>query len=213
MRPRLLVLVTPVLALAAAAVAAPAPPTLVSLRPSAAAGSDLTVAIGGTGLAAPAAVPQVRGTDGQVVAVGWVATRSATGMTAVFRLAGARPGRYRVIVTEAGGAPSNAVELTLSPEVGISPASGPPGTPFTYSGRGFTGRGGLTSHLEGRDGRIWQDKRIGASPEGTFEQTIQSDEFRPGLYTVWASDDVTQVRTAAFTFEVTGPTRAPSPRP
>jgi hypothetical protein len=89
-------------------------------------------------------------------------------------------------------------------EVRISPASGHPGTPFTYSGRGFTGRSGVTSHLQGPDGLEWQAKRIGTSPEGTFEQTIVSGEFVPGTYAVWAKDDRTSITSARFTFEVVG---------
>jgi hypothetical protein len=210
------VLIAAAAAVAAAAAfgfAAPATaPTLRAITPEASVGSVVTLDLTGSGLGATDIVPEVRDADGQAVAAGTVLARSATALTARFALAGARPGTYTVVARDRAGATSNGLVLRLSAEVGISPASGPPGTPFTYSGRGFTGRAGLTSHLEGRDGRIWQDKRIGASPEGTFEQTILSGEFLPGLYTVWASDDTTGLRTAPFTFRVTGPSPA-SPRP
>jgi hypothetical protein len=94
---------------------------------------------------------------------------------------------------------------TLHPTVSISPRSGHPGQPFTYSGRGFTGRSGATSHLQGPSGLEWQAKRIGTSPEGTFEQTIVSGEFVPGTYTVWAMDDHTRITSPRVTFEVLGP--------
>ena len=137
--------------------------------------------------------------------------RSPGRLAATVALAGTSPGAYTVRVLNPDGARSNAAALRLVGEVDISPASGRPGTPFTYSGRGFTGRSGVTSHLQGPDGLEWQAKRIGTSPEGTFEQTIVSGEFVPGTYAVWAMDDRTKITSPRLTFQVVGP--SPTARP
>jgi hypothetical protein len=182
-----------------------ASPQIVSLSPSVAAGSALAVTIEGTGLDAPSSVAEVYGPDGRLVASGSVLQRSRTRLSATLPLAGASPGRYTVKVMGRDGVASNAAVLTLQAEVKVTPASGRPGTPFTYGGRGFTGRSGVTSHLQGPDGLEWQAKRIGTSPEGTFEQVISSGEFRPGTYRVWAMDDRTKATSAPFAFEVVVP--------
>lgn len=133
---------------------------------------------------------------------------------ATLPLAGASPGADTVRVLNPDGTRSNAATSSLVGEVSISPASGRPGTPFTYSGRGFTGRSGVTSHLQGPDGLEWQAKRIATTPEGTFEQTIVSGELVPGIYAVWAMDDRTKITSPRFTFKVVGPPPAagrPSP--
>jgi hypothetical protein len=40
------------------------------------------------------------------------------------------------------------------------------------------------------------------SAERTFERPIDSGEFVPGTYTVWATDDYTKIPAARATFEV-----------
>jgi hypothetical protein len=89
------------------------------------------------------------------------------------------------------------------PEVAVSPREGPPGTVFTYSGRGFTGESGAISHLVRAD-RIeaYRAKRFPTTAEGTFERPIDSADFPPGTYTVWAMDESTKAETARVTFEV-----------
>jgi hypothetical protein len=99
----------------------------------------------------------------------------------------------------------------LTGEVAVTPARGRPGQPFTYTGRGFTGNAGVTTHLQGPDGLEWQAKRYGTSPEGTFEREISSGEFVPGTYAVWAMDDRTKITSAKATFEVVAGPRPPAP--
>ena len=165
--------------------------------------ATLAITIDGAGFDPTSSVPEVYRPDGVLLAtrLGDAAlSRTHRG----HRRAGRRePGRLhgegaqsRRHPVERGGAPN------LVGEVNVSPASGQPGTPFTYSGRGFTGRSGVTSHLQGPDGLEWQAKRIGTSPEGTFEQTIVSGEFVPGTYAVWAMDDRTKITSPRFTFQV-----------
>jgi hypothetical protein len=194
--------------------AASGPPSIVSLSPSAGPGAALAITIHGAGFDLASSVPEVYGPGGVLVATGSVTQRAPGRIAATLPLSGASPGAYTVRVLNTDGTRSNAAPLTLVGEVSISPLSGRPGTPFTYSGRGFTGRSGVTSHLQGPDGLEWQAKRIGTSPEGTFEQTIVSGEFVPGTYAVWAMDDRTKITSSRFTFQVTGPPPAagrPSP--
>jgi hypothetical protein len=193
--------------------AASTPPSIVSLTPSSAAGTTFAITIDGTGFDPASSVPEVYRPDGGLLATGSVTRRSPGRIAATLALAGASPGAYTVRVLNPNGTRSNAAPLNLACEVSISPLSGRPGTPFTYSGRGFTGRSGVTSHLQGPDGLEWQAKRIGTSAEGTFEQTIVSGEFVPGTYAVWAMDDRTKITSPRFTFQVTGPPAAGRPSP
>jgi hypothetical protein len=177
-------------------------PNIVSLTPASAAGSTLSVTIEGTGFEATASAAEVIAPDGRVVARATVIERTPTRLVARLPLAGASPGRYEVRISNPDGTRSNAATLTLRGEVAISPAHGRPGQPFTYTGRGFTGSSGVTSHLQGPDGLEWQAKRYGTSPEGTFEREITSGEFVPGTYAVWAMDDRTKITSPKATFEV-----------
>ena len=186
------------------------PPSIVSLTPASAVGSTLSVTIEGTGFDARASAAEVIGPDGRVVARATVIERTESRLVARLPLAGASPGHYEVRISNPDGTRSNAAALTLMGEVAISPARGRPGQPFTYTGRGFTGRSGVTSHLQGPDGLEWQAKRYGTSPEGTFEREIESGEFVPGTYAVWALDDRTKITSAKATFEVVAAPRSPA---
>jgi hypothetical protein len=194
------------------ALAAPAPPgpRITSVTPATAAGSTLTVTVEGTGFDAKGGAVEVVDASGQKVATGTITDRAPLRIVATVALAGMSPGRYDVRVSNPDGRRSNAAALTLIGEVAISPARGRPGQPFTYTGRGFTGDSGVTTHLQGPDGLEWQAKRYATSPEGTFEREISSGEFVPGTYAVWAMDDRTKITSAKATFEVTAP---PSPAP
>ena len=187
------------------AAAATAPPRIVGVTPAAAPGSTLTLTVEGSGFDAAAGVPEIYAADGTLVAKASVTERTPARIAATASLAGVPPGTYTVQVVNGDGRRSNGAPLQLVGEVRISPLSGRPGQPFTYSGRGFAGHSGVTSHLQGPDGLEWQAKRIGTSPEGTFEQTIVSGQFVPGTYTVWATDDRTRITSPRFTFEVVGP--------
>jgi hypothetical protein len=89
------------------------------------------------------------------------------------------------------------------PRVAVSPRSGPPGTVFTYTGRGFKGGFGAISHLVRADGiEAYQAKRFPVAADGTFERPIDSADFPPGTYTVWATDEYSKAETARVTFEV-----------
>jgi hypothetical protein len=185
-------------------------PAIASLSPTSAAGSGLTLTIEGSGFDAAASVPEVYRADGRLVATGSAVDRSPTRIVATVPLAGASPGRYVVKVANPGGARSAGATLTLVDEVSVSPASGRPGTPFTYTGRGFTARSSAISHLQGPDGLEWQAKRIGVSEQGTFERVIESGEFVPGTYTVWAIDDHTKVTSPPATFTIVEAAKAPA---
>jgi hypothetical protein len=198
------------LGLAALALLGAPRPELVSLTPTSAAGSTLDVTIAGRGFDASASTAEVTAPGGGVIARGTVRERAATRLVVTFSLAGASPGRYDVRVTNPD-AQSNPAVLTLTGEVAISPARGHPGDPFTYTGRGFTGNSGVTTHLQGPDGLEWQAKRYATSPEGTFEREISSGEFVPGTYAVWAMDDRTKITSAKATFEVVAAPRPPAP--
>ena len=199
------------LGLAVLALLSPAQPTIVSMSPASAVGSTITVTIEGTGFDARASAAEIVQADGHLLATGSVTDRTATRIVATLALAGVSPGRYEVRVSNPDGARSNIAPLTLTGEVAISPVRGRPGQPFTYTGRGFTGRSGVTSHLQGPDGLEWQAKRYGTSAEGTFEREISSGEFVPGTYAVWAMDDRTKITSPKVTFEVVPAAPPPSP--
>ena len=186
-------------------------PRIVSLTPASAVGSTVTVTVEGTGFEASGGGIEVSEAAGRVIANGTITQRTATRLVATFALAGTSPGRYEVRVSNADGSRSNPAPLTLAGEVSITPARGRPGQPFTYTGRGFTGNSGVTSHLQGPDGLEWQAKRYGTSPEGTFEREIVSGEFVPGTYAVWAMDDRTKITSPKATFEVVAAPRPPAP--
>lgn len=67
----------------------------------------------------------------------------------------------------------NATGLTLSDDVAISPASGNAATVFIYSGRGFTGSSGATSHLKWPDGSEYPTLQIATTANGTFTTTTR----------------------------------------
>ena len=179
------------------------PPHVAALTPSAAPGTTLTLNILGSGFDATASLPEVYDRSGSLVATGSVTLRSATRMVATVPLAGARPGTYTLKVQNPGGQRSTGTPLTLYDEVSVSPASGPPGTVFTYAGRGFTRNFGVTSHLQRPDGLEFQARRIATGPQGTFEnQAILTGEFAAGIYTLWATDDATGSTSHRVTFEI-----------
>jgi hypothetical protein len=186
-------------------------PRIVSLTPASAVGSTVTVTVEGTGFHAGASLVDVVEADGRRIATGTIRERSATRLVATLPLAGVSPGRYEVRVSNPDGTRSRGAILALTGEVSITPARGRPGQPFTYTGRGFTGNSGVTSHLQGPDGLEWQAKRYGTSPEGTFEREIVSGEFVPGTYAVWAMDDRTKISSPKATFEVVAAPRPPAP--
>jgi hypothetical protein len=198
------------LALAALALLAPPRPTIVSVTPASAVGATVTVTIEGAGFEASSSEAEVLQPDGRLLATGTITDRTPTRLVATLALAGVSPGRYAARVSNPDGARSNTATLTLTTEVAISPARGRPGQPFTYTGRGFTGNSGVTSHLQRPDGLEWQAKRYGTSAEGTFEREIGSGEFVPGTYAVWAMDDRTKITSPKATFEVV-PAAPPSP--
>jgi len=178
-----------------------------SIHPGAAIGSEIRVTVEGSGFDAEAAVVEVYDLGGRRVTVGTITSRSRTRMVATLPLAGAAPGGYTVRVANPDGARSDGVTLSLSSEIAVTPRSGPPGTVFVYTGRGFRGAYGVISHLEAPTGLEWQAKRFPTTPAGTFEHPILSAEFRPGTYTVWAQDDATGIKAPPVTFEVTAPAR------
>jgi hypothetical protein len=186
-------------------------PSIASITPASTVGATVVLAVEGGGFDPAAAMVEVYRPDGGLLSRGTVTERSRTHARASLPLAGAPPGSYVVKVVNPDGARSEGAVLRLSSEVGVSPAAGPPGTVFTYTGRGFKGGFGVTSHLEGPDGLEWQAKRFPTTPEGRFEHPITSAEFRPGTYTVWALDDYTGIPAARVTFEVTLPGAAPRP--
>jgi len=192
--------------------AAVSSPAVASIAPPSGVGADLTVTIEGRGFDATASGVEVHDAQGQLVARGSVSARTPARVVAALPLAGAPPGPYTVVVVNPDGTRSDGVALTLACELKVSPASGPPGTVFSYTGRGFKGGFGLTSHLEGPDGLEWQAKRFPTTAAGTFEHPILSGEFRPGTYTVWATDDYTRIAAPRATFRVVSSAAASSPR-
>jgi hypothetical protein len=198
------------IALAALALLGTPRPTIVSVTPASGVGAAVTVTIEGSGFDARGSAIDVVQADGRMVATGTITERTPTRLVAVLPLAGVSPGRYAVRVSNPEGTRSNSATLILTGEVAVSPARGRPGQPFTYTGRGFTGNSGVTSHLQGPDGLEWQAKRYDTSAEGTFEREISSGEFVPGIYAVWAMDDRTKITSPKATFDVV-PAAPPSP--
>jgi len=190
------------LLLAAPGSAGAAGPAIASLSPPSAVGGTVTVTLEGAGFDRSASAVEVRRADGRLAATGTIDERTDTRIVATLPLAGSAPGAYTVVVVNPDGTRSDGAALTLTCALEVSPASGPPGTVFTYTGRGFRGGFGVISHLEGPDGLEWQAKRFPTTAAGTFEHPILSAEFRPGTYTVWATDDDTKTRAPRVTFRV-----------
>lgn len=190
------------LGLALPAFAAAPAPVIASLAPAAAPGARLELVIQGSGFDAGGSAFEVRDAAGRLLAAGLLTHRSGSRLEGTVDLAGAKPGSYHVIVVNPGGERSKAATLLLRPEVTVTPLSGRPGTLFTYAGRGFTGGLDAITHLEGPTAVAFQSKRITTTPQGTFEQQIDSAEFRPGTFRVWAVDDRTGVAASPARFEI-----------
>jgi hypothetical protein len=191
------------LPLLAFVLAGSAAPNVASITPNAAPGTTLSLIVDGSGFDAASSVPEVYDRAGRLVITGSVNQRSATRIVTTLPLAGARPGTYTLRVSNPGAQRSTGTPLVLYDEVSVSPPSGRPGTVFTYAGRGFTPRFGVTSHLQRPDGLEFQARRIATSAEGTFEnQAILTGEFAAGIYALWATDDATGLTTHRVTFEI-----------
>jgi hypothetical protein len=98
---------------------------------------------------------------------------------------------------------------TGTPAVYISPASGQPGTPFAYTGQGFTGNSTATSHLKRPDGTEFASLSIPIASDGTFSTSINSTGFSSGTYEVWAVDITTTASSPHVTFGIVAVNQPP----
>ncbi len=133
---------------------------------------------------------------------GSVTSRSTTQIITTQSMTGAAPGTYTIKVLNSNGQRSNGIGLTLFDQVSVSPSSGSVGTVFSYTGQGFTGSFGVTSHLKRPDGTEFSTKQIATNSSGQFSDTINSTGFATGTYEVWAIDNNTGISSAHITFRV-----------
>lgn len=180
----------------------PSQPKITSVSPSSVVGSEFTMTIDGQGFDASGAIDQVYQPGGSFMGNGVVLSRSSTRLIVRQAMAGAAPVSYTVRILNPGGRLSNAVSFRLYAEVAVAPSSGKPGTLFSYTGSGFTGRYGVTSHLRRPDGSEFGTLQIPTNAQGHFTHTINSAGFAPGTYEVWAEDNNTRYVTARTPFRV-----------
>ncbi len=184
-----------------APIPAPAKPVILALSPAAVVGSSFTLTIDGTGFDSSSARDEVYRPDGSYLGGGAVASRSSTRVVTRESMAGAAPGSYTVRVRTANGL-SNGATLRLLDEVAVSPTVGPRGTKFSYTGRGFTGSFGVTSHLRRPDGSEYPTLQIPTTATGAFAWTVDSANLAPGQYELWALDNNTGVASNRVAFRV-----------
>ena len=179
-------------------------PLIASISPSAAVGSTFTLTVKGTGFDASGAVVEIYQPNGTFMGNGTVSSRTATQLVTTQSMAGAAPGSYVVKLKNPDGQRSNGVSLSLYDQVSVSPSSGNAGTVFSYTGQGFTGSYGVTSHLKRPDGSEFSTKQIATDATGHFSDVINSTGFAAGTYEVWAIDNNTGIASAHVTFVVIG---------
>jgi len=98
---------------------------------------------------------------------------------------------------------------SLKPRVSVYPSSGAPGTKFYVQWEGFTPNSTLTSHLQKPDGTEFPTKKFSTDSKGQASHTIDSTGFSLGVYTLWAIDDATGIRTNTVSFTILAPTTEP----
>ncbi len=89
----------------------------------------------------------------------------------------------------------------LTPQVSVSPVSGPQGTLFSQPGSGFTPNGGVTLHFRKPDGTEYPTTPETANSNGSYSHSYQSGSSNPiGQYQYWAIDDTTGISSNTFNF-------------
>lgn len=181
-----------------------AAPIINSISPPSVVGSTFELIINGTGFDATGAADQVYQPNGSFMGQGTIISRSSTQIAVTEAMAGAAPFAqpYTVKVKNPDGQLSNGIGLTLYDQVSVSPGSGNAGTVFSYTGQGFTGSFGVTSHLKRPDGTEFSTKQIATNASGKFSDIIDSTGFAAGTYDVWAIDNNTGVSSTHVTFSV-----------
>lgn len=177
-------------------------PTLNSISPSSVIGSTFTLTANGNCFDGAGAVVEVYQPNGSFMGNGTVTSRSTTQIVTTQSMAGAAPGTYTIKILNSNGLRSNGLGLTLYDQASVSPGSGSAGTVFSYTGQGFTGSFGVTSHLKRPNGTEFSTLQIATAANGTFGTTINSVGFAIGTYEVWAIDNNTGVSSAHVTFSV-----------
>jgi len=82
-----------------------------------------------------------------------------------------------------------------TPTIAQSPFSGPPGTPFTEWGTGFTPNSTATLHFKKPDGSEYPTRQVALDSIGHFEITYSAPWNKPpGTYTWWAIDGPSQIK-------------------
>jgi N-acetylmuramoyl-L-alanine amidase len=179
----------------------PSAPRISSVSPTSVLGGEFSMTILGTGFDA-GAVAQVYQANGVFMGTAAVSSRSSTRLVVRPSMAGAAPTSYGVRVRNANGEQSNSVSFSLYARVSVGPASGASGTLFSYSGEGFTGSYGVTSHLRRPNGTEFPTLQIPTDGRGRFSHTVNSAGFAPGVYELWAVDNNTRHVTSRVAFRV-----------
>jgi hypothetical protein len=178
------------------------PPRITRVSPRSELGSEFTMTIEGSGFDPQGAVDRVYQPSGQYMGSGVVLSRSSTRLEVRQSMAGAAPTSYTVRVRNPNGDLSNSARFSLYAEVRVRPSNGAAGTLFRYTGEGFTGNYGVSSHLRRPDGSEFSVLQIPTDGRGRFTHTINSSGFAPGTYEVWAEDNNTHHVTRKATFRV-----------
>ena len=90
------------------------------------------------------------------------------------------------------------------PAISQTPISGPPGTPFTQRGTGFTPYGTATLHFKKPEGNEYPTQTVNLDNIGHFETTYTAPMDKPiGMYTWWGIDDTTGMKSNEVSYEIT----------
>jgi hypothetical protein len=92
------------------------------------------------------------------------------------------------------------------PVITMTPQSGPPGTVFAQSGTGFTPDAAATLHFKKPDTSEYPTTVVPVDGSGNFKSSnITPLDLPIGMYTWWALDDMTGVKSNELSYLIEGP--------
>lgn len=175
-------------------------PKITSISPSQVQAGQFTITINGNNFDS-GAIDQLYTSSGQLIGSGvqsgGLISRSSNQVFVRENLTGAQPGTYSIRIKNSDGKVSNPVNISItgapvsvSPSVSMTPSSGPVGTTFIQTGRGFSPNSIATLHGRRPDGSVWQINTVRTDSSGVFSLT--STAKTPGNnFAWWAVDNAT----------------------
>lgn len=189
-------------------------PTISSINPTQAVAGTFNLTINGSNYDSGAVDQIYWKPDMHLVGQGTIQSRTSTQIVSQQHMTGTTPGTYVVKVKNSDGSLSNGVDLAIissaSPQVSVSPSSGPKGTQFSAPGTGFTASGTVVLHLKKPDGSEYPTINKTANSSGAYSHTIDSTSLVVGAYQYWAVDSLSGKSSNTVSFNVTSATSAPT---